>query len=90
MPDELALLVGARDDGPADAAVLAPKLGSTRGIVIGSGLNPRYSHIDPAAMAECALDEALRNVVAVGGDPVTDPAAIIRIERVWRAGRSVG
>jgi phosphoribosylformylglycinamidine synthase len=62
-------LVGVCADGPADAAVLAPKLGSRRGIVLGNGLNPRYSHIDVAAMAECALDEAMRNIVAVGGDP---------------------
>ena len=62
-------LVGVRNDGPADAAVLAPKLGSRRGLVLGCGLNPRYSRIDPAAMAECALDEAMRNVVAAGGDP---------------------
>jgi phosphoribosylformylglycinamidine synthase len=62
-------LCGVREDGPADAAVLAPKPGSRRGIVLGNGLNPRYSRIDPAAMAECALDEALRNVVAAGGDP---------------------
>jgi phosphoribosylformylglycinamidine synthase len=60
---------GVRDDGPADAAVLAPKLGSVRGVVLANGLNPRYSRIDPAAMAECALDEAMRNVVAAGGDP---------------------
>ncbi|HLU39986.1 MAG TPA: AIR synthase-related protein, partial [Planctomycetota bacterium] len=64
-------LCGVRADGPADAAVLAPKLGSRRGIVLACGLNPRYSKIDPAAMAECALDEALRNVVAAGGDPET-------------------
>ncbi len=62
-------LVGVREDGPADAAVLAPVLGSHRGVVLGCGLNPRYSRIDPAAMAECALDEAMRNVVAAGGDP---------------------
>ena len=62
-------LVGGRADGPADAAVLAPKLGSSRGLVLASGLNPRYSHIDPAAMAECALDEAMRNIVAAGGGP---------------------
>src|SRR5262245_2319555 len=62
-------LVGPHHDGPADAAVLAPKLGSRRGVVLANGLNPRYSRIDPAAMAECALDEALRNVVAAGGDP---------------------
>ena len=62
-------LCGLKDDGPADAAVLAPKLGSRRGVVLGNGLNPRYSRIDPASMAECALDEAMRNVVAAGGDP---------------------
>lgn len=62
-------LCGVREDGPADAAVLAPKPGSWRGVLLSSGLNPRYSRIDPAAMAECALDEALRNVVAAGGDP---------------------
>lgn len=62
-------LCGVREDGPADAAVLAPKLGSRRGLVVGNGLNPRYSRIDPAAMAECALDEAMRNIVATGGDP---------------------
>lgn len=62
-------LCGVVDDGPADAAVLAPKLGSRRGIVLANGLNPRYSRIDPAAMAECALDEAMRNIVAAGGDP---------------------
>jgi phosphoribosylformylglycinamidine synthase len=62
-------LCGRREDGPSDAAVLAPKLGSRRGIVLSNGLNPRYSRIDPAAMAECALDEAMRNSVAAGGDP---------------------
>ncbi|MEC9047331.1 MAG: phosphoribosylformylglycinamidine synthase subunit PurL [Planctomycetota bacterium] len=62
-------LCGVAEDGPADAAVLAPKLGSSRGVVLSNGLNPRYSKIDPAAMAECALDEAMRNSVAAGGDP---------------------
>lgn len=62
-------LCGVREDGPADAAVLAPKLGSMRGVVLSNGLNPRYSKIDPASMAECALDEAMRNSVAAGGDP---------------------
>jgi phosphoribosylformylglycinamidine synthase len=62
-------LCGVREDGPSDAAVLAPKLGSRRGVVLSNGLNPRYSKIDPAAMAECSLDEAMRNLVAAGGDP---------------------
>jgi phosphoribosylformylglycinamidine synthase len=62
-------LCGKKEDGPADAAVLAPKLGSFRGVVLSNGLNPRYSRIDPASMAECSLDEAMRNNVAAGGDP---------------------
>ncbi|MCR9244036.1 MAG: phosphoribosylformylglycinamidine synthase subunit PurL [bacterium] len=62
-------LCGPDEDGPANAAVIAPKLGSHRGVVLSNGLNPRYSRIDPAAMAECALDEAMRNLVAAGGDP---------------------
>ncbi len=62
-------LCGVHEDGPADAAVVAPKPGSMRGLVLSNGLNPRYSKIDPASMAECALDEAMRNSVAAGGDP---------------------
>jgi phosphoribosylformylglycinamidine synthase len=62
-------LVGAREEGPSDAAVLAPVLGSTRGLALACGLNPRYGLIDPYAMAMLAIDEAVRNVVAVGGDP---------------------
>jgi phosphoribosylformylglycinamidine synthase subunit PurSL len=62
-------LVGAREHGPSDAAVVAPVVGSTRGFALGVGLNPRYGDLDPYAMAEAAIDEAVRNVVAVGGDP---------------------
>src|SRR5688572_31158497 len=62
-------LTGAADDGPSDAAVLRPLLGSHRGIALGCGMNPRYGDLDPYQMAANAIDEALRNVVAVGGDP---------------------
>jgi phosphoribosylformylglycinamidine synthase II len=55
--------------GPADAAVVAPKLGSARGLVLSNGINPAYGDIDPYAMAMAAVDEALRNAVAVGADP---------------------
>jgi phosphoribosylformylglycinamidine synthase len=55
--------------GPSDAAVLAPTLGSRRGIVLSNGINPAYGDIDPYAMALLAVDEALRNAVAVGADP---------------------
>jgi phosphoribosylformylglycinamidine synthase len=62
-------LVGVRQDGPSDAAVIAPVLGSTRGLAIGCGINPRYGDLDPYHMAASAIDEAVRNVVAVGADP---------------------
>lgn len=62
-------LVGATCDGPSDAAVLAPVLGSHRGIALGCGINPRYGDHDPYWMAVSAVEEAIRNVVAVGANP---------------------
>ncbi|MEK6644241.1 MAG: phosphoribosylformylglycinamidine synthase subunit PurS [Planctomycetota bacterium] len=56
-------------EGPADAAVLRPRLNSTRGIAIGCGLASETDGIDPYWMAVAAIDEAIRNVVCVGGDP---------------------
>jgi phosphoribosylformylglycinamidine synthase len=62
-------LVGAHDDGPGDAAVLRPVLDSLRGLVIACGMNPCYGDLDPYWMAASAIDEAVRNCVAVGADP---------------------
>jgi phosphoribosylformylglycinamidine synthase II len=62
-------LVGAAEDGPSDAAVLRPLLDSMAGVVVSSGICPRYGDIDTYAMAACAIDEAVRNAVAVGADP---------------------
>ncbi|MCX5839289.1 MAG: AIR synthase-related protein [Deltaproteobacteria bacterium] len=59
-------LTGAVNDGPSDAAVLRPLLDSFEGIVVANGVCPRYSDIDTYAMAACAIDEAVRNAVAVG------------------------
>ncbi len=61
-------LVGAAADGPADGVVLADP-GATEGIAIGIGVNPWYGLHDPEAMAFAVIDEAIRNVVAVGADP---------------------
>jgi phosphoribosylformylglycinamidine synthase len=52
--------------GPSDAAVLAPKHGSRRGIVLSNGIRPSYGDVDPYAMALAVADEAIRNAVAVG------------------------
>lgn len=60
-------LVGHANDGPGDAAVLRPLLDSMEGIVVANGICPRYSDIDTYHMAACAIDEAIRNVIAVGG-----------------------
>jgi phosphoribosylformylglycinamidine synthase subunit PurSL len=62
-------LVGAENDGPSDAAVLRPVLGSQRGLAIACGMNPRYGDYDTYHMAASAIDEAMRNCVAVGADP---------------------
>jgi phosphoribosylformylglycinamidine synthase len=62
-------LQGAREDGPADGVAFAPLPGSRRGIVVGCGMNPAYGDLDPYRMALSAVDEAVRNVVAAGGDP---------------------
>ncbi|HEX9157850.1 MAG TPA: AIR synthase related protein, partial [Syntrophales bacterium] len=60
-------LVGAANDGPSDAAVVRPVLESYEGVVVANGICPRYSDIDAYHMAACAIDEAVRNAVAVGG-----------------------
>jgi phosphoribosylformylglycinamidine synthase len=61
-------LTGASNDGPSDACVTRPKLGCDRGLVIANGINPKFSAIDPYHMAMSVIDEALRQVTAVGGD----------------------
>jgi phosphoribosylformylglycinamidine synthase len=60
-------LVGANNDGPGDGAILRPVLDSEMGVIISNGINPKYGDIDPYWMAASAVDEALRQVVAVGG-----------------------
>ena len=95
-------LVGVKDDGPSDAAVVMPVLGSWTGLAIGCGLNPQYADLDPWASAAAAIDEAVRNVVAVGGDPsrtaildnfcwgnVNDPAMLGALVRTSEACRDV-
>ena len=63
------------DRGPGDAAVVCPRLGSLRGLVIGCGLVPHLADVDPYWMAAASIDEAIRNVVSAGGNP--DRTAIL-------------
>jgi phosphoribosylformylglycinamidine synthase II len=53
--------------GPNDAAVLKPLDDSWMGMAISCGMNPNYGKIDTYWMAASAIDEAVRNNVAVGG-----------------------
>ena len=69
-------LVGLGGHGPSDAAVLVPLEaqerspgGSQRAAALSVGINPSYGSIDPYNMAWAAVDEAMRNCVAVGADP---------------------
>ena len=61
-------LTGVCNDGPSDAAVFRPLFDSFEGIVTAHGICPSYSDIDTYHMMACAIDEALRNYVAVGGN----------------------
>jgi len=54
-------------DGPSDAAVIRPLLDSMEGVVVANGICPRYGDIDTYHMTACAIDEAVRNHICVGG-----------------------
>jgi len=56
-----------RYGGPNDAAVVKPLSKSWKGIAVSCGINPNYGKIDAYWMAASAIDEAIRNNVAVGG-----------------------
>ncbi|MCC6621424.1 MAG: phosphoribosylformylglycinamidine synthase [Deltaproteobacteria bacterium] len=62
--------------GPSDAAVIVPfdavgdaGADARRGLAIGIGVDPALGLRDPYVMAWSVIDEAIRNVVAVGADP---------------------
>jgi phosphoribosylformylglycinamidine synthase len=65
--------------GPGDAAVIVPqdtlKAGGTKAFSLSVGMCPQYTAHDPYAMAWAAIDESIRNAVAVGADP--DQLAIL-------------
>lgn len=55
--------------GPQDGTVILPRLDSNKGAVVAVGFNPLQSELDAYRMAANSIDEAIRNVVACGGDP---------------------
>ncbi|MGD0336980.1 MAG: phosphoribosylformylglycinamidine synthase subunit PurL [Candidatus Omnitrophota bacterium] len=60
-------LTGILNDGPSDASIVKPLLDSQKGLIVSCGINFRYGFIDPYWMAASCIDEALRQIIAVGG-----------------------
>ena len=60
--------VGVNSDVPSDATVMRVEYDNDRGAVLAEGINPWYSDIDTYDMTTSVIDEAVRRVVAVGGD----------------------
>ena len=60
-------LVGLKNDGPSDASVTRPLFNSKKGVIISNGINFRFGFIDPYWMAASCIDEALRQIISVGG-----------------------
>ncbi|RJO63832.1 MAG: phosphoribosylformylglycinamidine synthase subunit PurL [Candidatus Omnitrophota bacterium] len=60
-------LCGVANDGPSDAAIIKPLLHSPKGVIVSNGINFRFGFIDPYWMAASCIDEALRQIIAVGG-----------------------
>lgn len=60
--------VGKHNNGPSDTCVMQPIPESKKAVVVSCGLAPQFTN-DTYWMAASAIDEAIRNIVAVGGDP---------------------
>jgi phosphoribosylformylglycinamidine synthase II len=60
-------LMGASGQAPQDAAVMRLSWESYEGIAISNGITPRYGDLDPYASSAGAFDEAVRQIIAVGG-----------------------
>lgn len=60
-------LMGRFGIAPQDAAVIRFDHGSFQGVAISNGIIPRYGDIDPYEMSAGSFDEAVRQIIAVGG-----------------------
>jgi phosphoribosylformylglycinamidine synthase II/phosphoribosylformylglycinamidine synthase I len=73
---------GVENKAPNNGAVIVPldtkhavQDGKVKGVALSNGVCPQYGKQDPYAMAWAAIDEAFRNLVAMGADP--DQVAIL-------------
>ncbi|MBF0545573.1 MAG: phosphoribosylformylglycinamidine synthase [Candidatus Riflebacteria bacterium] len=65
-------LMGFFGDAPQDAAVIRIDFDSWTGIAVSNGICPKYGDIDPYHMSAGAFDEAVRQIISVGGS-LPDP-----------------
>lgn len=74
--------------GPGDASVLRPVPSSLKGLAAAIGCNPWFTSLDPYRGGMSSVDEAWRNVVAVGAMPnaLTDCLNFGNPERPERLG----
>ena len=61
-------LMGEKGLAPQDAAVMRLDFESYAGLAIANGILPRYGDIDAYEMSAGSFDEALRSIIAVGGE----------------------
>ncbi len=61
-------LVGVKHNIPSDASVTRPVITAQKGFAFSQSLLPWYSKIDAYHMMTCTIDEAVRRVMAVGGN----------------------
>lgn len=60
-------LMGFARYSPQDAAVMRVELDGVLGVAVSNGITPSYGDIDAYAMCLGAFDEAVRQIIAVGG-----------------------
>jgi phosphoribosylformylglycinamidine synthase len=61
-------MVGKHSDVSSDGVVIRPNPKSKKALAIAAGINPDLSEIDTYHMTAVTLDEAIRRIIAVGGD----------------------
>ncbi|HJQ99794.1 MAG TPA: AIR synthase-related protein, partial [Candidatus Polarisedimenticolaceae bacterium] len=61
--------VGVASDVPAEGTVFLVRHGTRRGYVLSEGVNPFYADIDAHAMAQAAVDLAVRRQICAGARP---------------------
>ncbi len=60
-------LMGEQRNAPQDAAVIRVSFDSFEGIAVSNGIQPKFADLDPYNSSAGAFDEAVRQIIAVGG-----------------------